>query len=114
MPAASTKCASGRFTAAHERLWSRARRRLDDDQGTRALIEVLLWHRRLPFDDVHQALEAVAQASSADPAVVAIEARRISDRRSQRPAPAAPRLERVERPPPSLAGYGGLLAGSAR
>ena len=106
--------ASGRFTAAHERFWRRARRRLGDAQGTRALIEVLLWHRRLPFDAVHQALEAVAQAGSADPALVAIEARRIADRRSQRPAPTPPRLERVQRPPPSLAGYDGLLVGSAR
>lgn len=62
---------------------------------------------------MHQALEAVAQSGSTDPALVAIEARRIADRRSQSPAP-APRLERSQRPPPSLAGYDGLLVGSAR
>ncbi len=38
----------GGFTAAHERFWQRARRRLGDAAGTRALIEVLLLHRRLP------------------------------------------------------------------
>ena len=106
--------ASGRFTAAHERFWRQARRRLGDAQGTRALIEVLLWHRRLPFAAVHEALEAVNRAGSADPGLVAIEARRIADRRRPGPDPAPPRLDRFQRPPPSLAGYDGLLAGSAR
>ena len=97
--------AAGRFTAAHERFWRRARRRLGDAQGTRALIEVLLWHRRLPFSAVHEALDALTRAVSAHPALVAIEARRIADRRSQTRSPARPRLERFERPAPSLAGY---------
>ena len=47
----------GGFTAAHERFWQRARRRLGDAAGTRALIEVLLLHRRLPFTAVHAALD---------------------------------------------------------
>ncbi len=106
--------AAGRFTAAHERFWRRARRRLGDAQGTRALIEVLLWHRRLPFSAVHEALDALTRAGSADPALVAIEARRIADHRSQTQSPAQPQLERFERPPPSLAGYDGLLAGGTR
>ena len=38
----------GGFTAAHERFWQRARRKLGDGAGTRALIEVLLLHRHLP------------------------------------------------------------------
>jgi transposase len=44
---------SGLFTSAHERFWRRARRRLGDGAGTRALIEVLLLHRALPFVAVH-------------------------------------------------------------
>ena len=51
----------GGFTAAHERFWQRARRRLGDGAGTRALIEVLLLHRHLPAASVHAALDAVEQ-----------------------------------------------------
>lgn len=106
--------AAGRFTAAHERFWRRARQRLGDAAGTRALIEVLLWHRRLPFAALHEALETVSRAGSSDPALVVIEARRIADRRSRTQVPARPALTRFDRPAPSLAGYDGLLAGSAR
>jgi len=70
---------SGAFTSAHERLWKRARRKLGDAAGARALIEVLLLHRRLPFDAVHAALDVVERVGSCDPDLVAIEARRISD-----------------------------------
>ncbi|GEM_PF-6475963 len=38
--------ADGNFTAAHEALWKAARARLGDGAGARALIEVLLLHRR--------------------------------------------------------------------
>ena len=44
--------ADGSFTAAHEALWAQARRKLGDGAGTRALIEVLLLHRRLPAASV--------------------------------------------------------------
>ncbi len=107
--------AAGSFTAAHERFWKRARRRLGDREGTRALIEVLLLHRRLPFISVHAALDAVERIGSVDPALVAIEARRIADGRRERAAVVErPALRRFDRPAPSLAGYDALLAGSAR
>ena len=51
--------ASGAFTSAHERFWERARRKLGDAAGTRALIEVLLLHRSLPFIAVQAALDVV-------------------------------------------------------
>ena len=86
----------------------------DSSEGTRALIEVLLLHRSLPFSAVHAALDAVERIGSADPALVAIEARRIADRRSATPAVDRPALVRFDRPAPVLAGYDGLLAGSAR
>ncbi|MGD8486912.1 MAG: IS21 family transposase [Chloroflexota bacterium] len=106
----------GLFTRAHERFWQRARRRLGDAAGTRALIEVLLLHRRLPFIAVHAALDAVEAIGSADPALVAIEARRIADGRGQT-AVTADRAERGgwSRPVPALAGYDALLGtGAAR
>jgi transposase len=105
---------AGLFTRAHERFWRRARRKLGDAAGTRALIEVLLLHRGLPFIAVHAALDAVERVGSADPALVAIETRRIADGRGQT-AVSEDRGERSgwSRPVPALAGYDALL-GSAR
>ena len=40
--------AAGAFTAAHEAFWGPGRARHGDGPGTRALIEVLLLHRRMP------------------------------------------------------------------
>ncbi len=105
--------AAGALTAAHERFWSRARRRQGDAAGTRALIEVLLLHRRLPFVAVHAALDIVERIGSIDPALVAIEARRIADGAGptgvvvERSA-----LRRFDRPAPTLVGYDALLAGA--
>ena len=103
--------ADGSFTAAHERFWARARRRLGDAGGTRALIEVLLLHRQLPFIALHAALDAVELIGSCDPALVAIEARRIADGRGQ----TAVTVDRGEgrrgwsRALPALAGYDALI-----
>lgn len=108
--------ASGAFTQAHERFWARARRRLGDGPGTRALIEVLLLHRQLPFVAVHASLDAVERVGSCDPALVAIEARRIADGRGT----TGVTLDRADRrgwsrPLPTLASYDALLgAGAAR
>ena len=107
---------TGVLTSAHERFWARARRKSGDAGGTRALIEVLLLHRGLPFIAVHAALEAVNSAGSVDHDLVAIEARRITEGR--RPTgstvPSAGHLQRFDRDVPVLAVYDGLLAGTAR
>jgi len=106
---------TGALTHAHERFWTRTRRKLGDAAGTRALIEVLLLHRGLPFIAVHAALDAVEQVGSCDPALVAIEARRIADKRGQ----SALTVDRSEaawgwsRPVPVLAGYDALLGSGA-
>jgi hypothetical protein len=62
---------AGVLTRAHVQFWARARRRHGDAGGTRALIEVLLLHRGLPFPAVHAALEAVNAAGSVDSGLVA-------------------------------------------
>lgn len=102
--------ASGAFTQAHERFWARARRTHGDAAGTRALIEVLLLHRGLPFIAVHAALDTVERMRSADPALVAIEARRIADGRGTTAVTSDPG-ERPgwARPVPVLGGYDALL-----
>ncbi len=68
--------AGGSFTAAHEALWKAARAKLGDGAGTRALIEVLLLHRRLPAGSVTAGIEAALQAGTCAPDVVAVEARK--------------------------------------
>jgi transposase len=68
--------ADGSFTAAHEALWSAARRKLGDPAGTRTLIEVLLLHRRLPAASVIAGITAALGSGTCSPDVVAVEARR--------------------------------------
>lgn len=103
------------LTAAHEAFWKRARRRWGDPGGTRALIEVLLLHRSLPFVAVHVALDTADRVGSADPALVAIEARRIAEYRGPTgSAVERPALRRFDRDAPVLTVYDGLLAGTAR
>jgi transposase len=125
--------ASGAFTSVHEAFWAAARARHGDGPGTRALIGVLLLHRRMPPAQVIAGMQAALGAGSCSPDVVAVEARKhpaaagtadAADtpwqalgppRRSRaavvtlprRPAPALPP---DQRPTPSVAAYDQLLA----
>ena len=121
--------AAGAFTPAHQEFWDRARARLGDGPGTRALIEVLLLHRRMPAAQVTAGVSAALAAGSSSPDVVAIEARKQPAAAGQppegpwpalrpRPSRAAvvtlPRhqadLPADRRPAPSVAAYDQLLA----
>jgi hypothetical protein len=119
--------AAGVFTTAHEAFWSAARARHGDSAGTRALIEVLLLHRRMPAGQVTAGITAALAAGSCSPDVVAVEARK----HAAGPEPAAPpwpamtpRRSRAsvvtlparreplppdQRPAPSVAAYDQLL-----
>lgn len=66
----------GSFTTTHEAFWAAARARHGDAAGTRALIEVLLLHRRLPRGQVLAGITAALRAGSVSADVVAIEARK--------------------------------------
>ena len=68
--------AAGVFTSAHEAFWAAARARHGDAAGTRALIEVLLLHRRMPAAQVIAGITAALGAGSCSPDVVAVEARK--------------------------------------
>jgi transposase len=100
--------ASGAFSGSHERLWADARRRLGDQAGTRALIEVLLLHRSLPAAQVTAGIDRALTVGSIDPAVVAIEARRAAETATG-PVPIGEGLSRFDRPAPSVAAYDQLL-----
>ena len=121
--------AAGAFTPAHQQFWDRARARLGDGPGTRALIGVLLLHRRMPAAQVTAGITAALAAGSCSPDVVAIEARKQPSAGGQpgegpwpalrpRPSRAAvvtlPRrqaeLPADRRPAPSVAAYDQLLA----
>ena len=96
--------AAGAFTSAHDAFWAAARARHGDAAGTRALIEVLLLHRRMPASQVIAGMTAALGAGSCSPDVVAVEARKHA---AATPGPAAgpswpaaqPRRSRADQPP---------------
>ena len=105
---------AGTFTQAHQRFWDTARRRHGDQAGTRALIEVLLTHRRLPAISIITALEAANRSGIVDPAVVIVEARRHADQRQPVEVIPIGGLARYDRPAPNVTVYDQLLTGGTR
>lgn len=116
---------SGAFTATHDAFWQAARARHGDAEGTRALIEVLLLHRRLGQQAVLAGMRAALAAGSVAADLVAIEARKACtgrDRPAQAPSPRRSpaavvtlqarrqaQLPADARPAPSVADYDQLL-----
>ena len=92
--------AAGVFTSAHEAFWATARARHGDAAGTKALIEVLLLHRRMPAAQVIAGMTAALAAGSCSPDVVAVEARKHAP---ADPAPASGPAWPAMRPRPSRA-----------
>lgn len=92
--------AAGMFTAAHQAFWDRARAVHGDGAGTRALIEVLLLHRRHAHGDVVAGLRAVNAVGSASPELVTIETRKaaVGDRGSTGGDATQPALELADLP----------------
>ena len=101
--------AGGVFGPAHEQLWSEARRRLGDRDGTRALIEVLLLHRSIDNDALIAGIGRAMSAGSIDPAVILIEARRCAEPMIAVVVPIGEGLNRFDRPAPTIAHYDDLL-----
>jgi len=66
----------GTFTPTHDAFWAAARAAHGDAPGTRALIEVLLLHRRMPAEAVLSGIAGTLEAGATSPDVVAIEARK--------------------------------------
>jgi transposase len=100
--------ASGGFGPAHEAYWAEARRRLGDGPGTKALIEVLLLHRKLAAETVVAGINAALTVGVIDASVVGIEARRAAKASGAVVVPIG-ELGRFDRPAPALAGYDELL-----
>jgi hypothetical protein len=125
--------AAGVFTSTHEAFWAAARARHGDAAGTKALIEVLLLHRRMPASQVIAGMTAALGAGGCSPDVVAVEARKHAAVNPGTGEPAwpamRPRPSRAAvvtlparrdplppdgRPAPSVAAYDQLLAPRAR
>jgi transposase len=123
--------AAGVFTSVHDAFWAAARARHGDGAGTRALIEALLLHRRMPPGAVIAGMRAALQAGSCSADVVAVEARKHAaaapggDTGTAWPALPQPRRSRAavvtlprrqdalppdRRPAPSVAAYDQLLS----
>jgi transposase len=68
--------ATGVFTTVHDAFWQAAKAAHGDAEGTRALVEVLLLHRRMPAAAVLAGIAVTLQAGSTSPELVAIEARK--------------------------------------
>ena len=105
---------AGTFTQAHQQFWDAARRHRGDQAGTRALIEVLLQHRRLPAASIVTALEAANHTGITDPAVIIVEARRHNDHHQAADVIPIGTLARYDRPAPTLGAYDELLTGEPR
>jgi hypothetical protein len=103
--------AAGLFTSTHQAFWDTARRSRGDAAGTRALIELLLAHRRLPTTVLLAAMTKAIEAGVTDPQVVLIDARRDTTRHIA-PVTGIGALARFDRPAPTLTGYDQLLTGS--
>ena len=66
-------------------------------------------HRSLPADALLAGIQRAIAAGSVDAAVVAIEARRASERAVAAVIAIGEGLHRFDRPPPSISGYDDLL-----
>jgi transposase len=71
--------AAGRFTPVHDAWWAAARAGHGDAAGTRALVEVLLLHRRMAHEHVVAGIAAALRAGAMTADVVAMEARKAAD-----------------------------------
>ena len=86
--------AAGTFTAVHDAFWAMARARLGDAAGTRAMVDVLLLHRRLPAGDVVAGMSVALRLQNPSADVVAVEARNADSRPD--PVPLSLVLPRVK------------------
>ena len=89
--------AAGRFTAVHDAWRAAARTAHGDAAGTRALVEVLLLHRRMAHEHVVAGIAAALRAGAMTADVVAMGARKAAD---ASPPGAAAQPEEIPRPSP--------------
>lgn len=100
----------GDFPASYDQLWTKLTARTGDKAGTRAMIEVLLLHRKHPPDVVRAAVGQALGLGSIEPSVIEMLARQRAQGELFEPAPAeVGELSRYDRPLPDTHCYDGLL-----
>jgi transposase len=103
---------TGRWPACHDELWSRLRARHGKQDGTRAMVAVLLLGREFGEEKVRAAVASAVSLGASDVAAV----RYLLGEAGLQKAPAVPvdvgSLARYDRPIPSVADYDTLLPGS--
>lgn len=70
---------AGKFTPIHDAWWSAARKAHGDKAGTKALIEVLLLHRRIPHEHLVAGLASSLRVGALTADAVALEARKAAE-----------------------------------
>src|SRR6266516_6475356 len=102
--------AQGRWPASFDRYWEKLRQRRGRQDGTRAMIDVLLLGRQYGYEPVRQAVEQALEIGSSDVSVVLLllNADRAGRRRSNEPVEIG-ELTRYDRPMPTTNNYDQLL-----
>ena len=101
----------GEFPHAYDQLWTLMRRRFGEAAGTRALIEVLLLHRKHERAVVSGAVECALELGTVDPGTVALIARNLIAEPDKKVASIdVGHLSRYDRPRGDTATYDELLA----
>jgi hypothetical protein len=107
----------GDFPPCYDALWRKLKQRSGDRAGTRAMIEVLLLHRRHTRTVVRQAVEQALVTGATDPGAVAMFARHLEQMPTEAPVQLSldelGELSRYERPVPEVAPYDVLLQAAA-
>jgi hypothetical protein len=103
---------AGRWPACHDELWSRLRARHGQQDGTRAMVAVLLLSREFGEENLRAAIASAVSLGASDVAAV----RYLLGEAGLHKAPPVPveigTLARYDRPMPSVADYDTLLPGS--
>jgi transposase len=108
----------GEFPPCYDRLWEKLKDRYGNKQGTRAMIEVLLLHRRHEGHVVRAAVEEALSTGAVDQGAVAMFARHLEDRADEPPVQLSlielGELSRYGRPLPETTSYDVLLQAVGR
>jgi len=106
--------AQGRWPASFDRFWEKLRQRRGRQDGTRAMIDVLLLGRQYGYEPVRQAVEQALELGGSDVAVIRY---LLEMERGEQRVPAAALevgwLNQYERPQPNLQDYDRLLMAGA-
>jgi hypothetical protein len=106
--------AQGRWPESFDCFWGNLQQRRGRQDGTRAMIEVLLLGREHGYEALRRAIEQALSLGGSDVAVIRY---LLAGEQMEQRVPAAALevgwLERYERPLPNLQNYDRLLAGSA-